>query len=58
MAVGVSNGLFVVTLDPGAGIFDGTARWLEISVSTNGWYFRDPKSAPSDDAHAIRDLLG
>jgi hypothetical protein len=34
-AVDVSNGLFVVTLDFGAGIFDGTARWLEIGVRTN-----------------------
>src|SRR6267378_8177087 len=35
-AVGVSNGLFVVTLDFGAGMFDGNPRWLEIGVSTNG----------------------
>ena len=35
-AVGVANGLFVVTLDFAAGVFDGTAYWLGISVRTNG----------------------
>ena len=34
-AVGVSNGLFVTTLDFGSGVFDGARRWLEIGVSTN-----------------------
>ncbi len=32
----VSNGLFVVTLDFGPGIFTGPDRWLEIGVRTNG----------------------
>ena len=32
----VSNGLFVATLDFGAGLFTGPARWLEIGVRTNG----------------------
>jgi hypothetical protein len=35
-AVALSNGLFTVTLDFGAGVFTGPARWLEIGVRTNG----------------------
>src|ERR1039457_1682143 len=35
-AVAVSNGLFTVALDFGAGIFTGPDRWLEIGVRTNG----------------------
>ena len=34
--VAVTNGLFTVTLDFGAGVFTGPARWLEIGVRTNG----------------------
>ncbi|HEV2695964.1 MAG TPA: FG-GAP-like repeat-containing protein [Verrucomicrobiae bacterium] len=35
-AVAVSNGLFTVALDFGAGVFTGPGRWLEIAVRTNG----------------------
>jgi hypothetical protein len=34
--VAVLNGLFATDLDFGAGIWDGTAYWLEIGVRTNG----------------------
>src|SRR5690349_4496443 len=34
--VPVSNGLFAVTLDFGGVVFDGSARWLEITLSLYG----------------------
>ena len=34
--VGVSNGLFTVTIDFGAGAFNGSPRWLQIGVRSNG----------------------
>lgn len=34
--VAVSNGLFVVTLDFGAGVFTGSDEWLQIGVRSNG----------------------
>jgi hypothetical protein len=33
--VTVTNGLFVVTLDFGAGVFTGPARWLEVGARSN-----------------------
>ena len=35
-AVGVTNGLITITLDFGAGVFNGANRWLDIGVRTNG----------------------
>jgi hypothetical protein len=35
-ATPVSNGLFTVVLEFGAGIFNGANRWLQIGVRTNG----------------------
>ena len=35
-ATPITNGLFTVTLDFGSGVFDGSMRWLEIGVCTNG----------------------
>ncbi|MDE3068171.1 MAG: tail fiber domain-containing protein [Verrucomicrobiota bacterium] len=35
-ATAVSNGLFTVQLDFGAGVFEGQSRWLDIGVATNG----------------------
>ena len=32
----VSNGLFTTVVDFGAGIFNGTAYWLELGIRTNG----------------------
>jgi hypothetical protein len=32
----ISQGLFTVTLDPGAGVFNGAGRWMEVAVRTNG----------------------
>jgi hypothetical protein len=34
--VSVNNGVFTTTLAFDAGVFDGSARWLEIGVRTNG----------------------
>jgi hypothetical protein len=38
LSTAVSNGLFTVVLDCGAGVFDGTSRWLEITVGNSAGY--------------------
>ena len=35
-AVFVTNGLFLVLIDFGSGVFTGTTNWLQIGVETNG----------------------
>src|SRR4051812_45134463 len=35
-ATDVSNGFFTVTVDFGAGVFNGSALWLQLGVRTNG----------------------
>ena len=40
--LGVTNGYFAATLDFGADAFDGTARWLEISVRPYSGVLRQP----------------
>ena len=35
-AVGVTNGLFTVTLDFGANVFNGASRYLDLAARTNG----------------------
>jgi hypothetical protein len=55
-ATSVSNGLFTATLDFGSGVFDGTSRWLEVSVRTNGggaFTRLSPRQAMSSTPHAI-----
>lgn len=53
----VSNGLFTVTLDFGAGIFNGSPRWLEISVrpGTNNGAFTvlNPRQAIPAAPYAV-----
>jgi hypothetical protein len=55
-ATAVSNGLFVVTLDFGPGIFTGPNYWLDISVETNGagaFYELTPRQAVTPTPYAI-----
>ncbi len=53
----VNEGLFTVTLDPGAGVFTGAARWLELAVRTNGaadFTVIIPRQALTPTPYAIR----
>jgi len=58
-AVPVTNGLFTVTLDFGASVFTGPARWLEIAVRTNGsaataaYSLLSPRQALTPSPYAI-----
>jgi hypothetical protein len=55
-ALGVSNGLFAVTLDFGAAVFNGAQRWLEIGVRTNGpdaFLVLSPRQALTATPYAI-----
>jgi hypothetical protein len=52
----VSNGLFTVSLDFGAGVFAGADRWLEIGVRTNGggaFTMLTPRQALTPTPYAI-----
>jgi len=52
----ISNGLFAVTLDHGAGVFTGPARWLQIAVrpgvSTGGFTEVMPRQAVTPTPYA------
>jgi hypothetical protein len=55
-SVTVINGLFATVLDFGPGAFDGTARWLDISVRTNngaGFTPLVPRQTLSPTPHAM-----
>src|SRR5882762_3750706 len=58
-AAGVTNGLFTVTLDFGAGVFTGADRWLEIGVRTNGsgaFVTLSPRQQITATPYAVRAL--
>lgn len=56
--LGVTNGLFTTQLDFGAGVFDGSPRWLEIGVRTNGgagaYTLLSPRQLLTATPYAIR----
>ena len=58
--VGITNGLFIVTLDFGPGIFDGSLRSLEIGVRTNGntnaYIVLSPRQTLTSVPYAIQSL--
>ena len=58
--VGVTNGLFITTLDFGPGVFDGSLRSLEIGVRTNGntnaYIVLSPRQTFTSVPYAIQSL--
>ena len=56
--VAVSNGVFTVTVDFGAGAFTGANRWLEIGVRTNGsvsaYAVLTPRQPVTSAPHAVQ----
>jgi hypothetical protein len=46
--IAISNGLFAVTLDFGADLFNGVPRWLGIGVRTNGGGVLELQFSPGD----------
>jgi hypothetical protein len=58
--VGVTNGLFTVTLDFGTGVFDGSTRTLEIGVrsygDTNAYVVLSPRQPLTSVPYAIQSL--
>jgi hypothetical protein len=57
-AVEVMNGVFTVQLDFGAGVFEGSARFLEISLrpagSTNALNVLSPRQPVTSTPYAVR----
>lgn len=54
--IGVSNGLFTVSLDFGGSVFAGDARWLAVAVRTNGatsFSSLSPRQALTASAYAL-----
>ncbi len=58
--VPVSNGLFTVFIDFGSGFFNGSPRWMEINVRTNGGavspFTLTPRQRVTSTPYAIRAL--
>lgn len=55
-AVSVSNGLFTTTIDFGSAPFNGSSRWLDISVRTNGsstFFTLSPRQAFTPTPYSI-----
>lgn len=60
--VGVTNGLFTVSLDFGDGVFTGAGRWLEMAARTNGsagpWAVLDPRQPITAVPYALHAFSG